>query len=57
MVGNVPKMDVLPAHAGVIPEMVQFLTLMYGSSRTRGGDPQYSNEWKIIPKFFPHTRG
>ncbi len=48
---------VLPAHAGVIPNLSKAIKNPNRFTRTRGGDPKFMLwKWKDCT-FYPHTRG
>ena len=39
--GLVENLEVFPAHAGVIPNILHFCVISFRISRTRGGDPKW----------------
>ena len=49
--------SLFPAHAGVIPLIVQNEPQFFAFPRTRGGDPVSFTFWSRLNRFSPHTRG
>ena len=48
---------VFPAHAGVIPLVLNIIYLSEGIPRTRGGDPEFDRCRFTALGYSPHTRG
>ena len=51
------KLQVIPAHAGVIPHGECRARHGRRYSRTRGGDPKIDLSFRQEESLFPHTRG
>ena len=49
--------SLFPAHAGVIPLIVQSEPQFFAFPRTRGGDPKFHDYFTSCLPFSPHTRG
>ena len=54
---NDKALEVLPAHAGVIPEIIYMLEFWARITRTCGGDPKMHNRFDDTPTYYPHMRG
>ena len=50
-------MELFPAHAGVIPDLLCAGDVRRSFPRTRGGDPEDLKTAEKLIAFSPHTRG